>query len=125
MNEHKIDNYHSEDKVFKESFTVFKGKSLEFLDSEMSDTIIDVLTNEYTETKTKKLFTDLVFKLSGNRGRHHEWEHEINLEDLKRFASYNIDWSREHKEIDFEAIIITNKPPKNTRFTYTFSFKIY
>ena len=112
MSKHIVDKYHSEDKVFKQSFNIFKGKSLDFLDSEMNDNIIEVLTNEYTETKTKKQFTDLVFKLSDTKGRHHEWEHEISIEDLKRFASYNIDLSREYKKLNFETVIITNKPPK-------------
>ena len=116
MSKHIVDKYHSEDKVFKESFHFFKGKSLDFLDSDMKDSIIEVLTNEHTETTTKKMFTDLVFKLSETKGRHHEWQHEITLEDLKRFAIYNMEWSREYKELDFETIVITNKPPKATQY---------
>ena len=116
MSEHKVDKYHSEDKVFKESFNIFKGKSLSFLDNELGDIIIEVLTNEFTETKTKKLFTDIMFKISDAKARHHEWEHEIDLEDLKRFAVYNIEWSREYKGMDFETVIITNKPPKAAEY---------
>ena len=71
MDNHKINTYHSEDKIFKESFNIFKGKSLGFLDSEMGDNIIEVLTNEYTETTTKKLFADLILKISETKARHH------------------------------------------------------
>ncbi|MCL2610611.1 MAG: hypothetical protein FWE02_02925 [Defluviitaleaceae bacterium] len=116
MSKHIVDTYHSEDKVFKESFSIFKGKSLDFLDNEMTGNIIEVLTNEYTETKTKKQFTDLIFKISESKGRHHEWQHEITLDDLKRFLSYNADLSREYKELDFETIVITNKVPKVTQY---------
>jgi len=111
-----VDTYQNEDKVFKQSFSVFKGKSLDFLDSEMSDNIMEVLTNEYTETKTKKQFTDLVFKISETKGRHHEWQHEVTIKDLKRFASYNIDLSREYENLDFETVVITNKPPKAIQY---------
>ena len=116
MSNHTVDKFHSEDKVFKESFAIFKGKSLDFLDSEMTGNIIEVLMNEHTETITKKQFTDLVFKVSETKGRHHEWQHEINLDDLKRFLSYNTDLSRKYKELDFETIVITNKAPKVTQY---------
>ena len=117
MNNHNTDTYHSDDKVFKESFTLFKGKSLSFLDSSMDDSIIDVMTNEYTETRTKKLFTDLVFKISDKKARQFEWEHHVSTADLMRFCSYNIDWSRDYPALNFETVIITNTPPSVREYT--------
>ena len=124
--EHYIDDLHNQDKVLKESLSLFKGKTLDFLDIELSGEIIEILSTEITETTTKKAYTDNILKLSNNTGIHHEWEAKISKTDIKRFASYHIDLSRIHN-IDFTTVIITTKNPGATIYkspSMTFTPKI-
>ena len=93
-------------KVLKESFNLFKGGTLDFLDEELSDEITEILNTEITETTTKKAFADNAFKLRTNKGIHAECEAQVSEGDMMRFASYNIDLSRMHG-IPFATIIIT------------------
>ena len=121
-----IDSQYNQDKVLKESLSIFKGKSLDFLDIDLSGEITEVLGVEITETITKKAYADNALKLSNNTGVHHEWEAEINKADIKRFASYHIDLSRIHN-MDFTTVIITTKNPSITTYkspSMTFTPKI-
>jgi len=61
---HSVDTLHNQDKVLKESFSLFKGGSLDFLDKELSGQVTDVLSVEITETTTKKAYGDNAFKMS-------------------------------------------------------------
>ena len=112
-----IDTHHNKDKVWKESVEVFKGGSLEFLDSELSGEVTDILSTEITETTTKKAYSDNLLKISASGGKvtgvHPEWEAQVSLSDIKRFASYHIDHSRMH-DIDFTTVIITTQKPSVT-----------
>jgi len=122
----EIDKHHNKDKVLKESMEVFKGGTLDFLGVEANGTIEDVLSGEITETTTKKAYADTVFRVSGNKGLHLEWEVDISEDDMKRFASYHFDLHRKHY-LNFETVIITSKPstaqPIKT-FSGSFSPKI-
>jgi len=51
-----VDTHHNQDKVLKESFTLFKGRSLAFLDNNLTGEVTEVLSTEITETKTKKAY---------------------------------------------------------------------
>jgi len=120
---HIVDLHHNQDKVLKESLSLFKGGSLEFLDTELAGEVSEVLSTEITETVTKKAYADNAFKLSTNNGLHNEWEADISNDDLMRFCSYNVDLSRIHG-IPFTTIIITTKKPsvksyKNPSTTFT------
>ena len=120
------DSLHNQDKVIKESLSLFKGRSLDFLDIDLSGEIIEILSTEITETTTKRAYADNALKLSNNTGIHHEWEAEISQADMKRFASYHIDLSRTHN-IDFTTVIITTKSPNITTYkspSMTFTPKI-
>ena len=110
-----IDTDKNQDKVLKESFSLYKGGSLEFLDEELNGEITDILSPEKTETTTSKSYSDKILKLSNNTGLHIEWESDINTDDLMRFCSYNIDMSRMHK-IPFKTVILTTKMPKDTAY---------
>ena len=110
-----VDTFQNQDKTLKESFSLFKGGSLEFLDADLAGEVTEVLNIEITETTTKKAYADNALKLSSNKGIHSEWEAEINKEDMMRFASYNIDLSRMHG-IDFTTVIITTKKPSVTSY---------
>jgi hypothetical protein len=81
-----IDVLHNQDKVLKESLSLFMGGSLDFLDSNIKDTVTDILSTEITETTTKKSYADNAFKLSSNTGLHNEWEAHVSAEDMMRFA---------------------------------------
>ena len=110
-----VDTLHNQDKVFKESFSLFKGGSLEFLDAELKGEVTEILSTEITETTTKKSFGDNALKLSTDEGIHSEWEVHLNKDDMKRFGSTNLDLSRMHK-IDFTSVIITVKKPSVTEY---------
>ena len=117
-----VNTLHNQDKVFKESFTLFKGGSLKFLDKEFTGEVTEILNTEITETTTKKSFGDNALKLSSNKGIHNEWEVQVREDDMKRFGSMNLDLSRMHK-IDFTTVIITVKKPrikqyKNSSITF-------
>ena len=112
---HKVKTLHNQDHVFKESFTLFKGGSLEFLDSAFIGTVTEVLSREFTETSTKKSYADNAFKLSTNKGIHNEWEAHISQDDIMRFGESNLHLSRMHK-IPFTTVIITAKKPGRTEY---------
>jgi len=112
---HVVDTHHNKDKVLKESLSLFKDGSLEFLDSELSGEVTEILSTEMTETTTKKAYADNALKLSTNRGVHHEWEVDISDDDMMRFGSYHLDLSRMHK-IQFTSVIITAKKTSVTTY---------
>ena len=123
---HNIDFLRNQDKVLKESFSLFKGGTLDFLDEDLSGEVTDILSPEVTETATKKAYGDNVFKLSNNKGIHLEWEARISEDDIMRFASYNIDFSRMHK-LPFTTVIVTTQKPSVTDYinpSMTFTPKI-
>ncbi|MCL2378842.1 MAG: hypothetical protein FWC77_06925 [Defluviitaleaceae bacterium] len=121
-----VDSHHNQDKVLKESLSLFKGGSLDFLDKELAGEVTDILSPEITETVTKKAYADSVLKLSTNTGVHTESEVHISEDDMMRFCSYNVDLSRIHK-IPFTTIIITIQKPSVTSYrnpSTTFTPKI-
>jgi uncharacterized lipoprotein YddW (UPF0748 family) len=105
-----VDTHQNQDKVLKESFTLFKGGSLDFLDKELDGEVTEVLSTEFTETTTKKAYSDKALKMSTNKGIHTEWQVDVYEDDILRFCSYNTDMSRMHK-IPFTTVIITTKKP--------------
>jgi hypothetical protein len=105
----EVNTHHNQDKVLKESMEIFKGGTLDFLGVEANGTIEDILSGEITETTTKKAYADTVFRVSGNKGLHLEWEASISEADMKRFACYHFDLHQKHS-LNFETVIITNKP---------------
>ena len=111
IGKHNIDALHNQDKVIKEALEIYKGKTLEFLDEELEGEVVEILSSEITETITKKAYSENAFKLSTNEGLQVEWEAEISMTDMMRFASYNIDLSRKHK-IPFVTVIVTAKTHK-------------
>jgi hypothetical protein len=111
-----VDTLHNQDKVIKESLSLFKNRSLDFLDASLTDVVVDILSTEITETVTKKAFADNAFKLSNNKGLHSEWESDVDESDMIRFASYHIDLTRKHG-IPFITIVITTKKPRFTNYT--------
>ena len=113
--QHHIDIFQNQDKVLKESFALFKGESLGFLDEEFADVVTEILSTELTETTTKKAYADNALKLQSNKGLHTECEAHISQQDMMRFASYNIDLSRTHG-IPFTTVIVTTQKPSVTSY---------
>ena len=112
---HIVDSHHNQDKTLKESFALFKGGTLDFLDVELTGEVTDILSTEMTETVTRKSFSDKALKMSTNTGLHSEWEAEISEEDMMRFGAYNLQMSLMHK-IPFTTVIITTKKPSISNY---------
>ena len=121
-----VDMLHNQDKVLKESLDLYNGNTLEFLDVELSGEVTAILATEFTETRTKKSFADKVFEVKKNgvrEGVHKEWQAKITQDAMMRFASENVDLSRNHK-MDFTTVVITAKKPtvagyKNNSINFT------
>ena len=108
------DIHNNYDAVFKESFLLYKDKSLDFLGLHIAP-IAEPLNTEHTEVELKKTYSDLLFKLLDNTGLHMEWEADISHDDMLRFLSYNVDSSRSYK-MPFITVIFTNKAPSVTSY---------
>ncbi|MCL2016651.1 MAG: hypothetical protein FWG68_10445 [Defluviitaleaceae bacterium] len=115
VNDHKIDNHHHYDKVFKESLMLFIGKTLAFFDPRLQGWITQILSTEVTEISAKKAFADLAFLLSTGKGIHFEMELDLSLDDILRFAAYNIELTRMHK-VPFLTVILTLEKPTITKY---------
>ena len=81
------DIYQNYDAVFKESFTLYENKSLDFLDLNLAP-VQELLNTEDTEFVVKKSYEDLIFKLADDTGLSLEWEAQISKDDIRRFFAY-------------------------------------
>jgi len=115
----QVDKHMNQDKVLKESLDLYNGGTLDFLDNDLSGEVTAILSTEMTETTTKKSFADKAFQLTDSvgvrEGVHKEWQANVTLDDIMRFASYNVDLSRKHG-IPFTTIVITAKTPSITSY---------
>ncbi|RAK06294.1 uncharacterized protein DUF4351 [Halanaerobium saccharolyticum] len=80
---------HNYDFVFKDSFNLFKNDIADFLKVEMPG-IASYLETEFTEVETNTERMDLNFKLEDGSILHLEEEIEVSVDDLIRFASYDL-----------------------------------
>lgn len=69
---YSVNTHHNQDKVLKESFNLFKGGSLDFLDTGLLGEVTEILNTEITETTTKKAYVDNALKMSTNKGVHQD-----------------------------------------------------
>jgi len=79
---------HNYDFVFKDSFNLFKNDIADFLKVELPG-IASYLETEFAEIETNAERMDLNFKLEDGSILHLE-EVEISVDDLIRFASYDL-----------------------------------
>ncbi|MDR2193397.1 MAG: hypothetical protein LBP19_02880 [Treponema sp.] len=100
-----IQNY---DAVVKDSFTLFKNKTLSFLGIESDARITEILATEKREIQVDTEFSDLSFLTDKGYGIHIEEETDISRRDLYRFCGYQVDLSQKHG-IDFVTVILTFK----------------
>ena len=103
--------YHNYDAVFKDSFILYKDKSLDFIRWEDDAKITEILSTEKKEVRVETEFTDITFKTNKGYGLHMESEVDVSEADMLRFCGYSVDlWAR-HK-IEFRTIVITTKKPR-------------
>ena len=108
------DIHQNYDAVFKESFTLYKNQSLDFLDLGLAP-VQELLNTEDTEFVVKKSYEDLIFKLADDTGLNLEWEAKISKDDILRFFAYNVACVRKYK-ISFQTIILTNQKPAHLSY---------
>jgi uncharacterized protein YuzE len=80
---------HNYDFVFKDSFNLFKDNIADFLKVDLPG-IVSYLETEFTEIETNAEKMDLNFTLEDGSILHLEEEIEISVDDLIRFASYDL-----------------------------------
>ncbi|TDO91261.1 uncharacterized protein DUF4351 [Halanaerobium saccharolyticum] len=80
---------HNYDFVFKDSFNLFKNDIGDFLKVELPG-IDSYLETEFAEIETNTERMDLNFKLEDGSILHLEEEIEVSVDDLIRFASYDL-----------------------------------
>ena len=88
MTQFDID-YQNYDIVFKDSFSIFRNKVIDFLDVDIPK-IDSFLDTEFAEIETNKQQLDLNFRLTDGSILHLEEEADISQEDLIRFSSYDL-----------------------------------
>ena len=101
------------DAVFKESLTLFKNKTLDFLGLTGIPPITELLGAEGVQIELKWDSGDLVFGTSDDRGLNLEEEVDLSQDDLLRFCGYNTSLSRLHKR-EFVTVIFVKNPTKLT-----------
>ena len=111
------------DAVFKDSFTLFKDKTLRFLGIENDARITEILSTEKREVQVDTEFSDLTFKTDQGFGIHMEEELHLSRQDLYRFCGYHVDLSQRHG-IDFVTVVLTFSAPAQTEIdTPTLAFR--
>jgi hypothetical protein len=80
---------HNYDFVFKDSFSLFKNDIGDFLKVELPG-IVSYLETEFSEIETSTERMDFNFKLEDGSILHLEEEIEVSVDDLIRFASYDL-----------------------------------
>src|SRR6056297_230875 len=80
---------HNYDFVFKDSFNLFKNDIADFLEVELPG-IVSYLETEFAEIETNTERMDLNFTLEDGSILHLEEEVEVSVDDLIRFASYDL-----------------------------------
>ena len=80
---------HNYDFVFKDSFNLFKDNIADFLKVDLPG-VVSYLETEFTEIETNTEKMDLNFTLEDGSILHLEEEIEISVDDLIRFASYDL-----------------------------------
>src|SRR6056297_2542726 len=80
---------HNYDFVFKDSFNLFKNDIADFLKVELPG-IVSYLETEFAEIETNSERMDLNFTLEDGSILHLEEEVEVSVDDLIRFASYDL-----------------------------------
>jgi len=100
---------HNLDNVFKESLSLFKGKTLDFLGLTGIAPITEHLGAESVQIEVVWEFADLAFATQDGRGLHLEEETDLSNDDLLRFLGYNVSMNRAHKR-EFRTVVFVKNP---------------
>lgn len=107
--------YHNYDFAFKEAFSLFEHKSLSFLGLDLPK-ISGFMETEFTEVETHDDFLDLTFRLEDGPILHLEEEIDLSIQDLSRFAHYDLRLYNRYKK-RIHTVVLT--PACGTRGTQT------
>ncbi len=108
---------HNYDFVFKDSFSLFKKDIANFLKVELPE-IVSYLETEFSEIETSAERMDLNFKLEDGSILHLEEEIEVSVDDLIRFASYDLKlYNRYRDKIRTIILCIKGYPASEAAFT--------
>jgi predicted transposase YdaD len=98
-------NSQNYDLAFKESFSIFENKTLEFLGLDLPK-ITEFLETEYAEIETHHDFLDITFRLVDGSILHIEEETHLSTEDLIRFAHYDLRLYQRHRAM-IHTVVLT------------------
>ena len=101
---------HNYDIVFKESLSIFKNKTLDFLNLNLPP-ISDFVKTEFCEIETHDTFCDLVFWLADGSILHIEEETDLSRSDTIRFAMYDLQILKQYN-VAITTLVFTLKTPK-------------
>lgn len=104
---------HSLDNVFKESLSLFKDKTLDFLGLTGIAPITEHLGAESVQIDVTWELNDLVFATQDGRGLLLEEESNLSKDDLFRFIGYNVSMRRAHKR-EFLTVVFVKNPTNIT-----------
>ena len=82
-------DYQNYDKVFKDSFSIFKKRIDDFLELDLPE-IKSFLETKFSKIETREERMDLNFRLEDGSILHLEEETDISEDDLVRFLSYDL-----------------------------------
>ncbi len=96
---------HNYDLAFKEAFSLFENKTLDFLGLSLPR-ISGFLETEFAEIETHDDYMDLNFRLEDGTILHLEEETHLSEDDLIRFAHYDLRlWQRYKSQV--HTIVLT------------------
>ena len=98
-------NHQNYDLAFKESFSIFENKTLDFLGLNLPK-ITEFLETEFVDLETHDNFLDLTFRLEDGSILHIEEETHLTEEDLMRFAHYDL-WLYQRFKATIRTIVLT------------------
>ena len=98
-------NHQNYDLAFKESFSIFENKTLDFLGLNLPK-ITEFLETEFADLETHDSFLDLTFRLEDGSILHIEEETHLSEEDLMRFAHYDL-WLYQRFKATIRTIVLT------------------
>jgi hypothetical protein len=115
-------DFHNYDKVFKEAFSIFNHKVLDFLGIDLPK-IERFLETEFTEIETQGNRMDLNFLLEDRSILHLEEEVALSKNDIIRYAAYDLKLYARYGTSINTVVLCVNKVSKVNTYIDAGSFK--
>jgi hypothetical protein len=115
-------DYQNYDRAFKEAFSTFKEKVPPFIDLNLPE-IDRFLETEFTDIETKENRIDLNFLLKDGSILHIEEEIHLSIDDVIRFAEYDLKLYNRYRTTIVTVVFCVNKVNKNNTSIEAGSFK--